>query len=116
MDFEPLDDEAIDNIETSALTELHNYQKSLEEEFKTSRDDTPDEIKTKAREWAIEHLPMALQRIAVLAEKAEKDSTQLAACKTIWAIASATSTDDGKHPLEDLFKQLEKKADGPTES
>ncbi len=117
MDFEPLSDDSIDKIENSSsslsLTELHNYRTALEEELRNtdiSSEDSPDEIRVKARKFAIQYLPMALKKIATLAETADKDSVQLAAARTIWNIASAVSVKDDGNPVEELFRALEAKS------
>jgi hypothetical protein len=115
VDPETLDD-ALNNPDPPAshepnFAELHAYKKALESELREaeiSSEDSPDEIKVKARKIAIQHLPMALQKIADLVTSAEKENTQLAAAKAIYSIATEGLSIDEKDPLKQLFHELTK--------
>lgn len=68
--------------------------------------ETPDEIRVKARTFAINNLQNALATIADLMVSSDKDSVRLAAARSIWAIASATSQKDDTDPITDLFTKI----------
>lgn len=111
--FKDLDDSEVEKLveeEAESFTILLKRNEALTEQLlnaNISNDDSTDEVKIKARAFALKHLPEALQTIAELASNADKDSTRLSAARTIWAIASATSTKDDTNPIEELFKRLE---------
>lgn len=111
-EFKDVDDDDIDKLVAEdnnefALLLQRNEQLTRELlEADISNDDSQDEVKIKARAFALKHLPEALSTIADLAQNADKDSTRLSAARTIWAIASATSTKDGSDPIENLFNKL----------
>ena len=112
-EFKDMEDSEIDKLtkeEQESFTDLVARQRQTIEELldaKISEDDTQDEVKVKARAFALQHLPSALQTIADLAAGADKDSTRLSAARTIWAIASATAPSDSSDPIENLFKRLD---------
>jgi hypothetical protein len=115
-EFKDIDDNEIDNLVEHDNSEFANLLKRNEEltnellQAAVSNDDSQDEVKIKARAFALKHLPDALTTIADLAQNADKDSTRLSAARTIWAIASGTSAKDGSDPIESLFNKLS--ADG----
>jgi len=112
-EFKDIDDSEIDKLtkeEHENFMALHKANKALTDQLldaSISNDDSQDEVRQKARAFALQRLPGALNTIGDLSENAEKESTRLAAARTIWAIASATSVKDGTDPLENLFKRLE---------
>lgn len=87
--------------------ELHEYRKALESELtvNVSPDDRPDVIRTKARAFAIHHLPQALDTLSDLLH-ADKDPVKLSAAKTIINIAFQTNPDDDTDPIESLFAKI----------
>jgi|SRR5947208_5713123 len=92
---------------------LQEHHKAIEQEFAAldlKPEDTPDEIRTKCRTWAVTNLQAALSTIADLVTEAEKETTQLAAAKTVIQIAHGTSPKDEADPLSKLFKDLVDKA------
>lgn len=91
--------------------ELHQHHRALEQEFKNlnlDENNTPDEIRQKTRKFAIAHLESALTTIAELVTSADKETTQLAAAKTVIQIAQGTSPKDEADPISTLFNELVK--------
>ena len=88
--------------------ELHDHARALESEFKLELDknETPDGIREKCREFAIEHLAEALSKIAYLVDNGEKDSIQLSAAKTVVQIAQSTTPKDETDPIKRLLEEL----------
>lgn len=119
-EFTPLDDSDIDKLvseddsqHSAQFADLLARQKKTIDNLldaKISSDDNQDEVRIKARVFALNYLPEALKTIGELVTSGDKDSTRLAAARTIWAIASTTSAKDDSDPLERMFKQLEKKS------
>lgn len=108
-----MNDSEIDKLTSSEAEDFQTLIKKQQEtinallEAKISGDESEDEVRTKARKFAVLKLTGALNTIGDLSENAEKESTRLAAARTIWAIASATSPNDASDPIENLFRRLE---------
>ena len=120
-EFKDIDDSEVDDLvkdqPANEFQQLLLRNEELTDELlkaAISNDDSQDEVKIKARAFALKHLPDALTTIADIAQNGDKDSTRLSACRTIWAIASATSNKDGMDPIEDLFNRIGRSSDGPT--
>lgn len=110
--FKDIDDSEVDKLvkeEQESFATLLKRNEELTNELLSAAidgDETQDEVRIKARAFALKHLPDALTTIADLAQTADKDATRLSAARTIWAIASATSVKDGTDPIENLFTRL----------
>jgi len=115
--FRDISDEEIEELTSegpSELSELVKRQKAvIDGALEVIGTETPDEIKIKARKFAIQHLDVALRKIASLVNTAEKDSTQLAAARTIVNIAQSTSVNDDTDPLNQLFSKIMGNSDTP---
>lgn len=111
--FKDMEDSEIDKLTGSNTEDFQTLIRRQQDminsllEAKISGDESEDEIRIKARKFAVLKLTGALNTIGDLSENAEKESTRLAAARTIWAIASATSPHDENDPIEKLFKKLE---------
>lgn len=94
-------------MEDDTFIELHEYRKALESELtvEVSPQDPPDQIRNKARSFAIHHLPTALDTLSDLLH-ADKDPVKLSAAKAIINIAFQTSPQDETDPIEALFSKL----------
>jgi hypothetical protein len=95
-------------MDDSTFIELHDYRKALDEEFASlniSPEDNPDEIRTKARKFAIHHLSDAFDALSDLLNSS-KDATRLSAAKAIINIAFQTTPKDEANPIEELFEKL----------
>jgi hypothetical protein len=95
-------------MEDPTFIELHEYRKAVEQEFTAlniNPDDTPDELRTKARTFAVNHLSSAFDALSDLLTSS-KDATRLSAAKAIISIAMQTSPTDESNPIEQLFNKL----------
>jgi len=119
-EFKDIDESEIDKLVSEddasqkELMHLVNKQRRVIDgmlDAQISGDENQDEVRTKARAFALQHLSTALSTIAELVTGADKDTTRLAAARTIWAIASATSIKDDNDPLARMFAAIEKSND-----
>jgi hypothetical protein len=94
--------------EDNTFIELHEHHKALEQEFANlsiSPDDTPDQLRIKARTFAIHHLQDAFDALSDLLHSS-KDATRLSAAKAVINIAFQTTTKDEENPITSLFQDL----------
>jgi hypothetical protein len=111
-EFKDIDEKEIDSLveEDSAADNfrklLQRNQELANEVLELKGSDSPDEVRVKARNFALSHLQDALNTIAEIMLSGDKDSTRLAASRTIWTIAASTSTKDDADPLTELFNKL----------
>lgn len=108
-DFKDLEDSEIDALqeeEAELITLLKTQKERLDTALDLLGSESPDEVRVKARKWALANLQAALNTIGELNISAEKDATRLSAARTIWTIASTTSARDDIDPIGDLFKKI----------
>jgi hypothetical protein len=102
--------EPFKEVDDVTLTELvANQQQTIQTLLEGLDEATEDEIKTRIREFALNHLENALSTVAALVNEAEKETTQLSAAKTVINLASGAVEKDGRSPIEDLFNSISKK-------
>lgn len=87
--------------------DLSAYRKSLEQEFDAAANIDLDTIRSTTAAKLLAAVPKAVEHILYLAEHAEKDTTQLAACKFIIDRAFNEKTGDGD-ALTKLLEELTK--------
>lgn len=87
--------------------DLKSYRESLEEEYDAARNIDLDTVRTATASKLLTAVPRAVEHILYLAEHAEKDTTQLAACKFIIdrAFDSKVGDDDA---LTKLLEEITK--------
>jgi hypothetical protein len=92
----------------NTFIELHEHHKALEQEFanlQITPEDTPDQLRIKARTFAINHLQDAFDALADLLQSS-KDATRLSAAKAVINIAFQTTAKDEENPITALFEDL----------
>lgn len=103
----------LSRMDDNTFIELHDYRQALESEFKNlniSPNDTPDQLRTKARTFAIHHLEDAFDALADLLNSS-KDASRLSAAKAIINIAFQTNPSDESDPIAALFESLAQRPD-----